>query len=93
MYLVSGILLETLTDILSSIKHNMKEDWKNQLFKHKKILPHRLIGFSQQRGILKQQAGAGAELGQAQLKLELELSFTCCIKLINKNTAGYFDCH
>ena len=40
---------------------------------------------------------AGAELGQAQLKLELELSFTwfkiCCIKLINKNTAGYFDCH
>ena len=36
---------------------------------------------------------AGAELGQAQLKLELELSLTCCIKLINKNTAGYFDCH
>ena len=34
---------------------------------------------------------AGAELGQAQLKLELELSFTwfkiCCIKLINKNLA------
>ena len=40
---------------------------------------------------------AGAELGQAQLKLELELSFAWskifCIKLINKNTAGYFDCH
>ena len=40
---------------------------------------------------------AGAELGQAQLKLELELSFTwfkiCCIKLINKNTTGYFGCH
>ena len=40
---------------------------------------------------------AGAELGQAQLKLELELSFTwfeiCCIKLINKNTAGYIDYH
>ena len=40
---------------------------------------------------------AGAELGQAQLKLELELSFTWfkifCIKFINKNTAGYFDCH
>ena len=40
---------------------------------------------------------AGAELGQAQLKLELELSFTWfkifCIKSINKNTDGYFDCH
>ena len=40
---------------------------------------------------------AGAELGQAQLKLELELSFTwfkiCWIKLINKNTDGYFDSH
>ena len=37
-----------------------------------------------------------AELGQAQLKLELELSFTwfkfCGIKLIDKNTTGYFDC-
>ena len=40
---------------------------------------------------------AGIELGQAQLKLELELSFTWFktgwIKLINKNTTGYFDCH
>ena len=39
---------------------------------------------------------AGAALGQAQLKLELELSFTwfkfCGIKLIDKNTTGYFDC-
>ena len=38
---------------------------------------------------------AGAELGQAQLKLELELSFTwfkiCCIKLIKKNTTYYID--
>ena len=47
----------------------------------------------------KLQEQAGAELGQAQLKLEPELSFTwfkifCInIKLINKNTAGYFDCH
>ena len=47
----------------------------------------------------KQGQQAGAELGQAQLKLELELelSFTwfkfCCIKLIDKNTTGYFDCH
>ena len=33
---------------------------------------------------------AAAELGQAQLQLKLELSFTkfkiCCIKLYNKNT-------
>ena len=40
---------------------------------------------------------AGAELGQAQLKLELELSFTwfkfCCIQFIDKNTTDYFDCH
>ena len=40
---------------------------------------------------------AGTELGQAQLKLELELSFTwfkfCCIKLIDLNTTGYFDYH
>ena len=40
---------------------------------------------------------AGAELYQAQLKLELELSFTwlefCCIKLTDKNATGYFDCH
>ena len=40
---------------------------------------------------------AGTELGQAQLKLELELSFTwfksCYIKLIDINTTGYFDCH
>ena len=40
---------------------------------------------------------AGAELGQAQLKRELELSFTWfkfyCIKLIDKNTTDYFDCH
>ena len=43
------------------------------------------------------QEQAGAELGQAQLKLELELSFTwfkiCCAKLIDKNSNGYFDCH
>ena len=36
---------------------------------------------------------AGTELGQAQLKLELELSFiwfkSCCIKLIDINTTGY----
>ena len=46
---------------------------------------------------LKSWRQAGAELGQAQLKLELELSFTWfkifCIKFINKNTTGYFDCH
>ena len=40
---------------------------------------------------------AGTELGQAQLKLELELSFTwfkfCWIKLNDINTTGYFDCH
>ena len=40
---------------------------------------------------------AGTELGQAQLKLELELIFTwskfCCIKLIDINTTGYFNCH
>ena len=40
---------------------------------------------------------AGTELGQAQLKLELDLSFTwskfCCIKLIDINTTGFFDCH
>ena len=40
---------------------------------------------------------AGAQLGQAQLKLELELSFTWFeiywIKVINKNTAGYFNFH
>ena len=45
-----------------------------------------------------QQAGTpGTELGQAQLKLELELSFTwfkfCCIKLIDKNTTGCFESH
>ena len=38
---------------------------------------------------------AGAELGQAQLKLELELIFTrfkiFFIKLIYKNNAGFFD--
>ena len=38
---------------------------------------------------------AGAELGQAQLKLELELSFTWfkmfCIKLIYKTTTKYPD--
>ena len=47
--------------------------------------------------ILNKWQQAGAELDQAQLKQELELSFTwftfCCIKLINKNTTGYFDCH
>ena len=40
---------------------------------------------------------AVAELGQVQLKLELELSFTslkiCCIKLIYKNAISYFECH
>ena len=40
---------------------------------------------------------AGAEVGQTQLKQELELSFTWFkifgIKLNNKNTAGYFDCN
>ena len=38
---------------------------------------------------------AGAEQGQAQLKLELELGLTkvktCCIKRTNKNTIGYFQ--
>ena len=51
----------------------------------------------QEKSICQCKKHAGAELGQAQLKLELELSFTWfqifCIKLINKNTAGYFDCH
>ena len=38
---------------------------------------------------------AGAELGQAQIKLKVSSNRfkICCIKLINKNTAGYFDCH
>ena len=40
---------------------------------------------------------AWAELGQAQLKLELELSVTWfkiyCIQFINKNNTGYFDYH
>ena len=40
----------------------------------------------------KLQEQAGAELGQAQLKLEPELSFTW-FKIFNKNTTGYFDCH
>ena len=39
---------------------------------------------------------AGAELGQAQLKLELKLGFTefkiCCIELINKYNTCNFDC-
>ena len=51
----------------------------------------------QEKSICQCKKHAGAELGQAQLKLELELSFTWFqiffIKLINKNTAGYFDCH
>ena len=48
-------------------------------------------------GLLKTWKQAGAELGQAQQKLEMKLSFTwfmfCCIKLIDKNNTGYFDCH
>ena len=47
--------------------------------------------------IEREEEQSGALLGQAQLKLELELSITlfniCRIKVINKNTAGFFGCH
>ena len=72
-----------------NVKIKVAERWKKEVLWSKNLSPVTLYS-----GSINEQAGA--ELGQAQLKLELELSFTWfkffCIKLIKKKAAGYFDC-